>query len=405
MPKPAWTVIAVLTLSLLGSITASTQDTVIVAVPARAGAVDGMTENSDAFIWRKFTELVAPVSRGQKSPVVFETWASDDDTFSATPRWPGPNEPKKLHASVLALIKKLPASPLPGSSFQSLTSLLSGAIDVPCATPGNAAVGAFPTIGTPIPCIAEETKRNRAQFDFIAGNQLNTKAGLAVAFTKSFTVEMPLDAIAVKGDWVPVATLLQWVPQLSNRGDIERLYYTNTVDSVEYALVALHVSSRQNPNWVWGTFEHQMNPGRCDYIGCFDSFGAEIPAVAPNKTTVNTQYGACPKTQPLKTLMSNASLSPVWENYCLKSTQVDYTAADGTPYVLGNSVIEGIVGNGTVAASSCIACHAYASFDSTGAPKARVTAMLSFNPTGKPIGGLLAGSLQFAFMWGVLRAP
>ena len=104
--------------------------------------------------------------------------------------------------------------------------------------------------------------------------------------------------------------------------------------AVEYALVALHVSSRQNPNWVWGTFEHQMNPGRCDSIGCFDSFGAEIPAVLPNRTGENTQYGACRKTPPLKTLMKNAGLSPVWENYCLKSTQVDYTAADGTPYAL-----------------------------------------------------------------------
>jgi hypothetical protein len=111
----------------------------------------------------------------------------------------------------------------------------------------------------------------------------------------------------------------------------------------------MHVSSRQNPNWVWGTFEHQMNPGRCDAIGCFDSFGAQIPAVPPNRTAVNMQYGPCPKTQQLKTLMAKANLSPVWENYCLKSTEVDYTAADGTPYVLGNSVIEGIVGNGTVA--------------------------------------------------------
>jgi hypothetical protein len=400
MPKSGFAAMIALALCPMGSTTASTQDTIIVAVPAKAGAVDGMTENSDAFIWRKFTEFAAPVSRGQPSPVVFETWASDDDTFSAAPRWPNPNEPKKLHASLLELIKKLPTNP-----HQSITSFLAGPIDVPCAAPGNSAVGGFPTSGTPAPCIAEETKRNRAQFDYIKDNHLNTKSGLAAAFAKSFAVEMPLDAMAVKGDWVPVQTLLQWVPQLGNSANVERLYYTNTVDSVEYALVALHVSSRQNPNWVWGTFEHQMNPGRCDYIGCLDSFGAEIPMVPPNKIAVDSQYGACPKTQPLKALMRNAELAPVWENYCLKSTEVDYTAADGTPYVLGNSVIEGIVGNGTVAASSCIACHAYASFDSTGAPKAGVTAMLPFNPTGKPITGVLAGSLQFSFMWGVLRAP
>ena len=277
-------------------------------------------------------------------------------------------------------------------------------IDVACNPPGNAAVGGFPTSGTPTPCIAEEVKRNRPQFDYIINNQLNTKAGLAAAFAKSFKVVMPTQAISVKGDWIPVQTMLQWIPQLGTVGKIEKLYYTTTSGAVEYALVSLHVSSRQNPNWVWGTFEHQMNPGRCDSIGCFDTFGARIPAVLPNRTAVNTQYGACPKTQQLKTLMARANLSPVWENYCLKSTEVDYTAADGTPYALGNSVIEGITGNGHLRLVR-IACHAYASFGAAGSPTAAATAMLPFNPTGQPIPGVLSGSSQFDFMWGVLLAP
>jgi hypothetical protein len=321
--------------------------------------------------------------------VVFETWASDADTFSKTPHWPAPSEPKKLQRSVLA----------------GMSSPHQGPIDVPCATPGNAAVGGFPSTGTPAPCIAEETKRNQPLYDYIVGNSLNTKAGLAAAYAKSFKVVMPTTAISVKGDWIPVTTLLQWIPSLGNLDTIHRLYYTATVDSVEYALASLHVSSRQNPNWVWGTFEHQKSPGRCDDIGCFDTFGATIPAVLPNRKAINTQYGACPKTPRLKALMAQANLSPVWENYCLKATMVDYAAADGTPYALGNSVIERIVGNGTVAASSCIACHVYASFGSTGAPTAAATAMLPYNPTGQPIPAVLDGSIQFDFMWGVLLAP
>ncbi len=362
---------------------------VVVAIPAQPGAVDGSTQNSDEFIWNLFTQFTAPVSESKLSQVVFETWASDADTFSTTPHWPDLDEPKKLQRSVLSRVTSPHVTP----------------IDVPCATPGNAAVGGFPTTGPPTPCIAEETKRNRPQFDYIVNNHLNTKAGLAAAFSKSFDVVMPTAALAVKGDWVPVQTMLQWLPQLGSVEEIRKLYHTTVSDSVEYALVSLHVSSRQNANWVWGTFEHQMNPGRCDYIGCFDSFGATIPAIPPNRAEVNTQYGACAKTQPLKDLMAEANLSPVWENYCMKSTQVDYTAADGTPYVLGNSVIEGITGNGTIAASSCIACHVYASFGSDGAPKGSVTAMLPFNPTGNPIPGVLDGSVQFDFMWGVLLAP
>jgi len=391
-------IIAGLILALLSSATALAQSPVAVAVPARAGAVEGTTENSDAFIWGLFTEFTAPASIGSPSPVVFETWATDGDTFSTKPQWPAPGEPMTLHASVLAVAKTLnPAG--------ALGSLRASTIDVSCGTPPGAAVGGFPTSGSPPPCIAEQVFRNRAQFDYIVNNKLNTQAGLAAAYAKSFKVDMPPDSIAVKGDWIPLPNLLQWVPQLGDVATIKRLYYTAKVGSVEYALVALHVTSRQNPNWVWGTFEHQMNPGRCDYIGCFDSFGSQIPAVLPNRTAVNTQYGPCPKTPPLKALMTKAKLSAVWENYCLKSTEVDFTAADGTPYVLGNSVIEGIVGNGTVAASSCIACHAYASFGPNGKPTASAEAILSFNPTGKPIPRVLAGSHPFAFMWGVLLAP
>ena len=363
--------------------------TVVVAVPARAGAVNGTNQNSDEFIWRLFTQFVAPFNKARPSPVVFETWASDKDTFSYTPQWPRPDEPKKLQQSVLSTKTTPSHSP----------------IDVPCAPPGNAAVGGFPTMGPPRPCIAEEVKRNRPQFDYIVNNNLNTQSGLADAYNRGFKVVMPTTAISVKGDWVPVRTLLQWLPRLGSIDNIKRLYYTNTSGSVEYALVSMHVSSRQNPNWVWGTFEHHMNPGRCDSIGCFDTFGATIPAVFPDLKARNTQYGRCPKTAPLKTLMAKANLSPVWENYCLKSTQVDYNAPDGTPYVLGNSVIEGIVGNGTIAASSCIACHAYASFGQNGTTTSAALAMLPFNPTGKPIRAVLDGSAQFDFMWGVLLAP
>jgi hypothetical protein len=387
----------VIVLLLIVPTTAWTQGPVIVAVPAQAGAVDGKTENSDAFIWKLFTEFAAPVTKGKPSPVVFETWASDEDTFAVNPHWPKAGEPMKLHKSVLQALKTVGTT--------GLQKNLRALIDVGCKPPQGAAVGGFPTSGTPTPCIAEQVGRNRPEYDYIVKNKLNTQTGLAAAYKNSFTVDFPTDAIAVKGDWIPLPTLLQWIPQLGSIANIRKLYYIATSGSTEYALLSMHVSSRQNPNWVWGTFEHQVNPGRCDYMGCFDSFGAQIPAVPPNLKAYNTQYGACPKTQKLKAMMAGADLSPVWENYCLKSTEVDFTAANGTPYVLGNSVIEGIVGNGTIAASSCISCHYYASFGSNGQPTASATAILPFNPTGNPIPGVLTGSKTFSFSWGVLTAP
>jgi hypothetical protein len=59
------------------------------------------------------------------------------------------------------------------------------------------------------------------------------------------------------------------------------------------------------------------------------------------------------------------------------------------------------MGNGTVAASSCISCHKYASFAATGAPSKAALKILPFNPTGKPIDTVLDGSKTFAFNWGL----
>lgn len=381
-------VLAVAWMLLHGMPSAQAADTWQVVKTARAGAVQGTRQNSDEYVWRLFAGFVAPANGMRSAPVMFETWASDKDTFAVKPVWPDPAAPKVFQRSRL-LGAKSHGDP----------------VDVPCTAPGNAAAGGFPVEGTPAPCIAEEVRRNRPEFDYIVKNSLNTQTGLAAAWAKSLDVQMPLDAISVKADWVPVADLLKWLPNLGSLDRVRALYYTGVSGGVEYAMVSMHVSSRQNPNWVWGTFEHANNPGRCDDLGCFDSFGAARRVVAPNRYAINTQYGACEKSPALTALMRAARLAQVWQNYCLKSSQVDYVAADGTPTALGNSVIERIVGNGTVVASSCIGCHAYASFDKTGAPSAAAVAMLPFNPTGRPIPAVLAGARKFDFSWGLLNAP
>ncbi|MCH9639271.1 MAG: hypothetical protein K0U40_07225 [Betaproteobacteria bacterium] len=367
------------------AVSVSAQKTISVGVPAQEGSVDGKSIMSDEFIWQTLTKFAAPAIPGKHSPVVFETWASDADTFNVKPVWPAPDAPKNLQASVLQTQK------LHGS----------GPIDVPCTPPPGAATGNFPMSG----CIAEETKRNKPQFDYIVQNGLNTQAGLAKAHAENFNVQMPTTALSVKGDWVPVKDMLEWLPELGTVGNLRKQYYTNTSNGVEYAVVSIHVSSRQNPNWVWGSFENEMNPGRCDYMGCWDKFGAVQPEVKPNLRNMNGGYGKCEKTDALKKMLSDAGLDAVWSNYCLKASMVDYTAADGTPYILGNSVIEGIVGNGTVAASSCIACHVYASYNAKGKVSSAASGMLPFNPTGKPLDQPLIGSAKFDFMWGVIKAP
>lgn len=251
-----------------------------VAVPAQAGVVEGKSENSDAFVWELFTQFTAPASSNAPSPVAFETWASDADTFTSKPHWPATLEPLRLHTSILELAKKADFTRPLAVAFSNAAAK----IDVPCGgdpkgpkPPPGAASGGFPFAGNPVPCIVEQVSRNRTNYDDIVNNNMNTQAGRAAAYKAGKDFEMRPDSIATKGDWVPLPTLLQWIPDLRNLDNMRKEYYTTTSNGTEYALLSIHVASRQNPNWVWGTFEHERNPGRCDYMGFLIHTGRRQP--------------------------------------------------------------------------------------------------------------------------------
>ena len=220
-PVARLTCATALPLSLLIAITGCTKvpkpdaTRVIIASPARAGVVQGRTENSDAFLWRLFTKFAPPVTQNTNTPrpVVFETWASDKDTFSLSPHWPTSIEPLNLHMSVLGALSTPGALPNLSDFNKPLLDLIRKPVDASCDPPAGAAVGGFPTIGTPPPCIAEQVARNRVEYDYIVNNHLNTQAGLAIAYKNSLNVEMPTDAVGLKGDWVPVTALQRWVPK------------------------------------------------------------------------------------------------------------------------------------------------------------------------------------------------
>ena len=348
-----------------------------IVVPALAGKVDGHSENSDEYIWNVFVDVVKQAPDG-KVPE-FATWATDSDIYRANPRWPRSGAPIKFQAS---------------KQGRNHVPALAG---VPCATPENPYVSNFPPKG----CIAEGVYRNRVQYNYIVNNGLYSRGGVAAFYKSGKEVAMPAKSIAVKADWVPVKDIVKWIPELT-LGDVRKHYYTIVSDQVEYGLVALHLSTAQNPNWVWGTFEQRNNPGRCDAIGCIDSFGAIKPVVMPDYTKPNTQYGACHKTPELLSVMNAAGLGAVWRNYCLKSTQVDFVDDNGVPTVMTNSVTERIPFNGELI-GSCISCHSYASFGPDGEPTDAANAMMVSNPVGKPILSSIKGSHEYDFMWGILN--
>jgi len=284
---------------------------------------DPAMNHPDKVAWQLFIEANKPSAQAGK--VIFETWPSDQDTFSPNAKCP-PSLNLNLSAiAVSQLALKQPA-------------LLRLAPRKRGLTPHIVAGG------------GEEVRRNPAAFNFIVCNKLNTRAGLKAAFAAGKPISFPISSIEVKGEWIPVNNTIN----ASNA-------HVGTVGGQTFALVGLHVISKQVPNWTWATFEHEKNPGRCDYQGCFDKFGATDHSVLP-KSPANGQYPACTKSAALKKLFTDAKLEAVYDNYCLKGTQTDFTTPAGLPVLVGNSTIE----DGFINPSSCMTCHSRAAFDKNG---------------------------------------
>jgi len=269
----------------------------------------------DEVAWRFFIDVTKPAATADNNNVVFENWASNNDTFRATPP---PAFPLQASPKILVVPALLEFAPGP--------------------QPHVLALG------------KEETRRNKAAFDFIVNNHLNTKSGLKAAFAAGNDISFPMDAIEVKANWVPAESVSD-----------PSQFHVNVSDGKRYALLSMHIISKTVPNWTWATFEHQTNAGRCDYTGCRDAFGAVVPLV-PAQVSTRGQYPPCEKSVVLRGLMADAGLAAAFLNYCLKGTQVDFVTATGVPTLLGNSVTE----EGFTSTSSCMTCHARASTDAHG---------------------------------------
>jgi hypothetical protein len=350
---------------------------------ASAADPDPAMNQPDRTAWELFIDAAGYRASPGNNNARFETWASDPDTFSASPQWPAEaGAAKPLVGSLL------------GRSIRSHRTLPS------VAPPAAECVARWQPGQTP--CIGEEVRRNRAAFDYIVQNGLYTQTGLAAAFGKP--LGFPVGAVEVKADWIPVAELQSWNGTPPDQAD--SLYHVNTVKqsdgkSVAYALVALHLISKQVPNWTWATFEHWKNPSRCDAIGCHDGYGAVVATVPPNAKP-NQGYSDCAKSGALLAQFSEAGLNQVWQNYCLKGSQGNYVSNTGAPTLLGNSVIEGLNAGVPVAQSSCMTCHSLAAFNAKGTA---LQVGLDNDETGAPqpawFGSGASGYQQSDFVWAI----
>lgn len=300
----------------------------------------------DQVAWQLFIKVNTDAGSGNAT---FETWASDSDTFKANPTFPGAATPIAPHARIV-----------PSSGVEAIQQ--SG--------------GLIPQI-PPNPAIGEEARRNKPAFDFIVSNELYRVSGVRAAFGKNLS--FPIDSIEVKANWMPVSKVPAFTGNKVSLTDVPKLYHTNRgSDGQQYAMVSMHIISKLVPNWTWATFEHRLNPERCDILGCVDHFGAIMAIVSPNQQ-VGQGYPDCAKTADLKSLFAGVHLDPAFLNYCLKGSQTDFIDNTGLAVRLGNSVTE----SGFVNRSSCMTCHSRAAFDQNG----RATSIAGFGQDGlAPLG-------------------
>ena len=171
-----------------------------------------------------------------------------------------------------------------------------------------------------------ETRMNRATFEFIAddNNQLYNWEGQEKFFADVISgvrkpLSLPVDSIEVKAMWIAFSD-----EDIAN-GKYKTYHTSKDKDGKLYGLVALHIITKDIPNWFWSSFHH---------------VGDKVPLVPPRD-----DYG---RPSVLK--------GTVWEYYALSGTQTDFVDSVGRATLLSDPHVE----NG-FERSSCISCHAQAS--------------------------------------------
>jgi hypothetical protein len=287
------------------------------------------------------TVQLANGQTGKTNNALWETWADDIFTFPSSPdpanppKWQDRNKQGKRLTPILQQLLRETQTATEQKKFHAQVSLG----------------------GT------EEVRRNQSAFDFLISNSLWYVEGQACAFKKGVDqngypngvkIDFKSDAVEVKAVWKSIT-----------EADKAQYHWNYDAQGNLFGLTGLHIISKTLPNWSWATFEWVGNPGRCDWMGCNDSFGV-IPARVPPTVPTGKQYPPGTLTPDLLKMFQQAGYNgewlAEWENYRLKGSQIDFTDTTGKPTLLGNSIIE----DGFAQTSSCISCHANASVDVDG---------------------------------------
>jgi hypothetical protein len=175
-----------------------------------------------------------------------------------------------------------------------------------------------------------EVRMNRAAYEHIRDNNLYTIEGLEEKLRKKQKIALPMAAREIKALWVKInekeKPCYHWRTRMS--GKKKELW----------GPAALHIATRDLPNWFWCDFEHIDYECRAEIESPDSTTRGEHPPAGTNGVREETRGSK-------------------WQYYRLRGTQVDFTDSYGRPVILSNTLLE----RGFQQTSSCMTCHARAS--------------------------------------------
>lgn len=295
--------------------------------PQNGAMTNPAMQAPDQFAWEKLAEINRPTqNKAGKMVAWWHTWPEQADVYVAKP---DPNDPPQWDKIVgldtlLAGHRSVQLAATHPTIRLTATAIPTDTIDQQCQALSDNQV--------------EEVRLNQDHVEYVAANDLWYVEGKQAAFAKNLKVNFPTGAIEIKANWIP----------LSDAHDPATYYTVADSTGKLWGLAALHIMTKDIPNWVWATFEHKDNPCYNRYLTAQDAFGLDEKG-EPSRALLAlfTQYGVDPA---------------LWSNYRLDGVQVNFTDEMGQPLILGNSVTE----FGFQTTSSCMTCHARATTDATG---------------------------------------
>jgi len=194
-----------------------------------------------------------------------------------------------------------------------------------------------------------EIRMNATTYEFIRQNKLYNIQGQVAQYTSGkANLSFPQNAKEIKAEWRKIRETdkprYHWAEVTRNNGTKE-----------VWGLTALHIITKDLPNWFWATFEHVDNKVAGPLDGGFINTGWLTKSV--DRYTCPAGPHDCEQA-PLGIGLQGTK----WENYRLRGTQIDFIDTTGIPTLLANSQTESPFQK----TSSCMNCHSRATINRDG---------------------------------------